>query len=79
MKVYLTSPNYFQSFVPKNALFEYNPSLISRGDPDHFDKYYMSEDDEDLDEGLEQEEEAGEVALFSHTGERLLEGVPVFI
>lgn len=65
MKVYLTSPNYFQSFVPRNELFEYDPSLVSQGDPEHFDKYFLSEDDSDLDEGLEFEDQVEEVQLFS--------------
>jgi hypothetical protein len=72
VRVQLTSPNYFSSFVSQKDLFEYNNDLIQQGDPEHFDKYYLSEDDEDIDQDLELEEHVEEALIFEQSNENSL-------
>jgi hypothetical protein len=62
--VHLTSPNYFNNFVSKSDLFEYNPELIQKGDSEFFDNYYLSEEDDDIDFGLENEEAVEKADIF---------------
>lgn len=77
MQVQLTSHNYFMDFVPEQELFKYDPSLMTPGDPEHFDKYYKSEDESDIDDGLEIEaqNEEEELFVYSQKIEKSIQGI----